>query len=136
MHRRWRYTVPKEMTHKELIVLDKLLCTKWKEMMEALSKNDIDKVISYFELSSEYSLKKNKAYRNIFSSMSSENRSKFIQRNSDIRFIKESAGVAAFEIKGLTKKDTLTGEVLNSDLLFVEEYNGEWKIEKMGMFSF
>lgn len=123
-HTRLQQVAPKELTPKELIALDKLLCTKWAEMKEALSNNDIEKVLSYF------SLYRNKAFRFFFSAMSPEKRAKFIQDHGDIRFIREREGIATYAIK-----TNFRGKEVLVHLLFKEEYNGEWKIESSIIFD-
>lgn len=114
---KWDQDHREELTSVELADLDKLLRSKWNKMREALSRNEIEKAVSYFSDSTK------DAYRKTFSALPPEKRSQLAQDLDDIQFIKERGNTVEYDLR--TTED---GKKYSYFLLFEKGYDGVWRI--------
>ena len=114
---KWKQDHRDELTPVELADLDKLLRSIWNKMREALSRNEIDKAVSYFSDSTK------DAYRKTFSTLTPEKRSKLAQNLVDIQFIKERGNTVEYDLR-----ITEDGKKYSYFLLFEKTYDGVWRI--------
>ncbi|MGV7223482.1 MAG: DUF4124 domain-containing protein [Nitrospinales bacterium] len=114
---RWEQDHREELTPVELADLDKLLRSKWNKMREALSRNEIEKAVSYFSDSTK------DVFRKTFSALPPEKRSQLAQDLGDIQFIKERGNTVEYDLR--TTED---GKKYSYFLLFEKGYDGVWRI--------
>lgn len=114
---KWEQDQREDLTPSELSKLDKLLRSKWNNMIEALSQNKIEEAVSYF-----YKSKKD-VYRKIFYVFSPEKRSKIAQDLNDIQLVSEMGNSVEYDIRSYEN-----GKVYSHQLLFVKDTDGEWYI--------
>jgi len=109
----------RDLTDEELKELDILLRSKWNEMVQALEQKNIDKAVSCFADSSR------EQYRQAFLRIPPQKYPKMVQdlANAGIKFVREMGDSVEYDLR--TIRD---GIEYSYFLLFVKDWNGEWKI--------
>jgi ribosomal protein S20 len=110
----------KKWTANELEELDTMLKTRWKEMVKALSKDDIDKASTYFDKDMR------EIHKMLLSASTPEQRAPVLKTMEDIKFIGvKGANCAEYKIKmPLTRINSHS-----SELVFIKNDEGIWEIK-------
>ena len=98
-------------------VLDALLRAKWEGMRTALTQNDVDGAISYFDSSTQ------DAYQTVFTN-NPQLLVQMAQVLNDIRFIRTDENSVEYDIRA-----TKDGTEYSFYLLFIKDEQGLWKIK-------
>jgi len=108
----------KPLTANELTKLDISLRSKWDAMRDALYKNEIERALRYFSVSSR------NAYRNLFSALSKKECKQLAQDLSNIRFIREMGYSAEYDLRR-----SLNGNEHSFQIIFEKDLDGKWHIK-------
>jgi hypothetical protein len=98
-------------------VLDALLRVKWDEMRSALTQNDVDSAVSYFDSSTQ------DAYQTVFTA-NPQLLTQMAQKLDDIQFIDVMKHSVEYDIRA-----TKDGTEYSFYLLFIKDDKGLWKIK-------
>jgi hypothetical protein len=109
----------RDLTDEELKELDILLRSKWNEMVQALAQKNIDKAASCFSDSSR------EQYRQTFLRITPQRYSEMVKDlvNARIKFVRAMGDSVEYDARAVSD-----GKEYSYFLLFVKDWNGEWKI--------